>query len=234
MLKIYIITPFPDLIAPVLMQSMLKKSVERNKVEYNIINLFDFLDDDSRIDDYPYGGGEGMIMKAKPIFDAFNSLQLDNPRVLFPTPDGKLFNQEIAFNLSEEQEIVFICGHYKGIDQRIRDTIITDEISIGDYVLTNGEIPSLVIIDSIMRLIPGVLNDYKSAEKDSFSEELLDGPHYTRPREYDGLKVPDILLSGDHNKIKKWFLDQRIKKTSKRRKDLFDKYKSKNSGDKHE
>ena len=235
MLRIHIITPFPDFLAPVLMQSMLKKSVERNKVEYNIINLFDFLDnEDSRIDDYPYGGGEGMIMKAKPIFSAFNSLNVDNARVLFPTPDGKLFNQKMAFDLSKEKNIVFICGHYKGIDQRVRDTLITDEISIGDYVLTNGEIPSLVIIDSIMRLIPGVLNDYKSAEKDSFFEDLLDGPHYTRPREYKGLKVPDILLSGNHSKIKDWFLKERIKKTFNRRKDLFDKYKSKNNGDKNE
>jgi|TARA_B110000263_G_C15288256_1_gene501971 tRNA (guanine37-N1)-methyltransferase len=235
MLKIYIITPFPDFLVPVLQQSMFKKSVERNKVEYNIINLFDFLDDkDSRIDDYPYGGGEGMIMKAKPIFRAFDSVGLSNPRVIFPTPDGELFNQKMAFDLSKEKEIIFICGHYKGIDQRIRNNLVTDEVSIGDYVLTNGEIPSLVMIDSIMRLIPGVLNDYKSAEKDSFSEDLLDGPHYTRPKEYKGLKVPDILLSGNHVKIKEWFLKKRIDKTSSKRKDLFEKYKSKNSGDKNE
>jgi len=233
MLKIYIITPFPDFLAPILNQSMLKKSVERNKVEYNIINLFDFVNNnDNRIDDYPYGGGEGMIMKAKPILNAFDSLELDNPRVIFPTPDGKLFNHAIASDFSKEKKIVFICGHYKGIDQRVRDTIITDEISIGDYVLTNGAIPSLVIIDSIMRLIPGVLNDYKSAEKDSFSDDLLDGPHYTRPREYRGLKVPDILLSGNHVKIKEWFFKKRLEKTASRRKDLFDKYKSKNTGEK--
>ena len=235
MLKINIITPFPDFLVPILQQSMLKKSVERNKVEYNIINLFDFLNDkDNRIDDYPYGGGEGMIMKAKPIFRAFDSMNLNNPRVIYPTPDGELFNQKMAFDLSEEKEIVFICGHYKGIDQRVRDNLVTDEISIGDYVLTNGEIPSLVIIDSIMRLIPGVLNDYKSAEKDSFFDDLLDGPHYTRPREYKGLKVPDILLSGNHNKIKEWFLKKRIDKTATRRKDLYEKYKSKNNGEKDE
>ena len=235
MLKIHIITPFPDFLVPILQQSMLKKSVERNKVEYNIINLFDFLNDkDSRIDDYPYGGGEGMIMKIKPIFKALDSIGLNNPRVIFPTPDGKLLNQKMAFDLSEEKEIVFICGHYKGIDQRVRDNFVTDEISIGDYVLTNGEIPSLVIIDSIIRLIPGVLNDYKSAEKDSFFDDLLDGPHYTRPKEYKGLKVPDILLSGNHDKIKEWFLKKRIDKTTTRRKDLLENYKLKNSGGKNE
>ena len=227
MLKIHIITPFPDFLVPILQQSMLKKSVERNKVEYNIINLFDFLNDkDSRIDDYPYGGGEGMIMKIKPIFKAFDSISLNNPRVIFPTPDGQLFNQKMAFDLSEEKEIVFICGHYKGIDQRIRDKYVTDEISIGDYVLTGGELPSLVIIDSLVRLIPGVLNTYESAEEDSFFTQLLDGPHYTRPREVEDMKVPDVLLSGNHQEIKKWFLMQREDKTKIRRLDLWNKYKS--------
>jgi len=235
MLTIHIITPFPNLLLPILEQSMFRKSVERNKVKYNIINLFDFINDgDGRIDDYPYGGGEGMIMKPEPIFDAFDSLKLNSFKVVFPTPDGELFNHKKALELSKERNIVFVCGHYKGLDQRVRDQLITDEISIGDYVLTNGEIPSLVMIDSIMRLIPGVLNDYKSAKKDSFSDELLDGPHYTRPREYRGLKVPDILLSGNHSKIEEWFLDKRINKTASKRKDLFEKYKSKNNGDKNE
>ena len=209
--------------------------MERNKVKYNVINLFDFINDkDTRIDDYPYGGGEGMIMKPEPIFNAFDSLKLNSSKVVFATPDGELFKHKRALELSKEKNIVFICGHYKGLDQRVRDQLVTDELSIGDYVLTNGEIPSLVIIDSIMRLIPGVLNDYKSAEKDSFSDDLLDGPHYTRPREYRGLKVPDILLSGNHSKIEEWFLDRRIDKTASRRKDLFKKYKSKNNGDKNE
>ena len=235
MLTIHIITPFPDLLLPILGQSMFRKSVERNKVKYNIINLFDYVNDnDGRIDDYPYGGGEGMIMKPEPIFNVFDSLKLNSFKTVFATPDGELFNHKKAFELSKERNIVFICGHYKGLDQRVRDRLVTDEISIGDYVLTNGEIPSLVMIDSIMRLIPGVLNDYKSAEKDSFSDELLDGPHYTRPREYRGLKVPDILLSGNHSKIEKWFLDKRIDKTISKRKDLFEKYKSKNNGDKNE
>ena len=235
MLKVYIITPFPGILNAIFEQSMLKKAVDRKRVKYIVVNLFDFVkNNDSRIDDYPYGGGEGMIMKIKPIFKAFDSIGLNNPRVIFPTPDGQLFNQKMAFDLSEEKEIVFICGHYKGIDQRVRDSLVTDEVSIGDYVLTNGEIPSLVIIDSIIRLIPGVLNDYKSAEKDSFFDDLLDGPHYTRPKEYKDLKVPDILLSGNHDKIREWFLKKRIDKTATRRKDLLKKYKLKNSGEKNE
>ena len=233
MLTIYVITPFPDILDAIFNQSMLKKAVDRQKVKYVVINLFDFLNkDDGRIDDYPFGVGKGMIMKAGPILRAFNSADIKKPRVVFPTPDGQLFTQKIAADLSNEKSLVFICGHYKGIDQRIRDSIVTDELSIGDYVLTNGELPSLVMIDSIVRLIPGVLNHYESAETDSFFDDLLDGPHYTRPRDYEGLKVPEILISGHHQKIKDWFLDKRINKTKERRKDLFEKYKSKNNGEK--
>ena len=232
MLKIYIITPFPNIVEPILNESMLKKAVERKKVKFKIINLFEYLDDkDSRLDDYPFGGSKGMIMKAKPILDAFKSIKGETEKVIFPTPDGRLLNHKISLDLSKENSLVFICGHYKGIDQRVRDKIITDEISIGDYVLTNGELSSLVILDSIVRLIPGVLNDYESAEKDSFFDDLLDGPHYTRPREYNDLKVPDVLLSGHHKDIKNWFLKQRVDKTENRRKDLFKKYKSKNNGE---
>ena len=207
---------------------MLKKSVERDSVKYNIINLFDFLPKRVRLDDYPFGGGEGMIMKMEPILKAYESLDSKKSRVIFPTPDGKMFNQNIANELSKEKKLVFICGHYKGIDQRVRNEIVTDEISIGDYVLSNGELPALIMIDSIMRLVPGVLNDYKSAKTDSFSSDLLDGPHYTRPREYCGLKVPDVLLSGNHKEIENWFLKERINKTKKNRMDLYKKYKSKN------
>ncbi len=225
MLKIYILTPFPNIVKPILNESMLKKSVERNKVKFIIINLYNFLDNkENRLDDYPFGGSEGMIMKAEPIFNAFNSIKNKPNRVIFPTPDGKLFNHNFSKELSKENSLVFICGHYKGIDQRVRDQIVTDEISIGDYVLTNGELASLVIIDSVVRLIPGVLNDYESAKKDSFFYDLLDGPHYTRPRKIGDMSVPEILLSGDHKKIEEWFLKKRIDKTKKRRKDLFVKY----------
>ena len=228
MLTVYILTPFPNIIEPILNESMLRKSVERNKVKFIIINLFDFLDDkENRLDDYPFGGSKGMIMKAEPILNAFNSIKNKPDRIVFPTPDGKLLNHKISKELSEQKSLFFICGHYKGIDQRIREEIVTDEISIGDYVLTNGELASLVIIDSVVRLIPGVLNHYESAEKDSFFDDLLDGPHYTRPRKIGDLSVPEILLSGNHKKIEEWFLKKRIEKTKKRRKDLFVKYKIK-------
>ena len=206
MLSIYILTPFPDIVKPILNESMLKKSVERNKVKFIIINLFDFLDNkENRLDDYPFGGGKGMVMKAEPIFNAYNSIKNKPDRVIFPTPDGELLNHKISKELSEENSIAFICGHYKGIDQRIREKIVTDEISIGDYVLTNGELASLVILDSFVRLIPGVLNDYESAEKDSFYDDLLDGPHYTRPRKIDDMSVQKFYYQVIIKKLKNGF-----------------------------
>ncbi len=234
MLKIYIISPFPDILHPVLNESIMKKALEKEKVEFTIINWYDFLKDNERIDDYPYGGGEGMILKAQPILDAFKSINDNVDKVIFPTPDGNKLNHDISLKLSKKKVLVFICGHYKGIDQRVRDSIVDDELSIGDYVLTNGELSSLVIIDSIVRLIPGVINDYSSAVNDSFYNDLLDGPHYTRPRKIKNLYVPDVLLSGNHEKIKKWFLDQRINKTKKRRKDLYFGYESKIMENKNE
>ena len=227
MINIYIITPFPDIVESVLNTSILGKAIERKKVIYNVINLFDYRKSDSeRIDDYPFGGGAGMILKSEPIIEALGSIKEDFSRVIFPTPDGNLLNHDLSLDLSKEKTIIFICGHYKGVDQRIRDKYVTDEISIGDYVLTGGELPSLVIIDSLVRLIPGVLNTYESAEEDSFFNQLLDGPHYTRPREVEDMKVPDVLLSGNHQEIKKWFLIQRENKTKIRRLDLWNKYKS--------
>jgi len=220
MMKVYIITPFPEIITSVLGESMLAKAEEREKVEYHILNLFEFLENkNDRIDDYPFGGGNGMIIKPGPVFNAFESIN-DAGRVVFPTPDGELLNHELVKDLSKEKSLVFICGHYKGIDQRIRDSIVTDEISIGDFVLTGGELPTLIILDSVVRLIKGVLNKYESASSDSFYDNLLDGPHYTRPQDFRGMKVPDVLISGNHKKINDWFLKERLKKTKKKRKDL--------------
>ena len=215
----------------ILNESILLKAKQKNIAEYNIFNLFNYLDNSSdRIDDYPFGGGEGMLLKAEPIFNAFESIKStfrnNKPRVIFPTPDGKIFNHSKAKELSKESNLIFICGHYKGVDQRVRDEIVTDEISIGDFVLTGGELPSMIMIDSIVRLKEGVLSNYESAKKDSFYDLLLDGPHYTRPRNYKGLEVPDVLLSGNHKKIEDWFLNQRKEKTKKLRLDLWDKYKS--------
>ena len=230
-MNINIITPFPTMFDSILNQSILLKAKQKNIVEYNIFNLFDFLDNPSqRIDDYPFGGGEGMLLKPEPIFNAVgqikNDLNDEDVRVVFPTPDGTLFEHKKAKELSEKESLIFICGHYKGIDQRIRDEIVTDEISIGDFVLTSGELPAMIMIDSIVRLRQGVLNNYDSASKDSFYNILLDGPHYTRPSNFNGLKVPDVLLSGNHKEIEKWFLDEQKMKTKKLRKDLWNKYKS--------
>jgi tRNA (guanine37-N1)-methyltransferase len=230
-MNINVITPFPAMFDSVLNQSILLKAKQKNIVEYNIFNLFNFLDNPSqRIDDYPFGGGEGMLLKPEPIFNAVgqikNDLNDEDVRVIFPTPDGTLFEHKKAKELSEKKSLIFICGHYKGIDQRIRDEIVTDEISIGDFVLTSGELPAMIMIDSIVRLRQGVLNNYDSASKDSFYNILLDGPHYTRPSNFNGLKVPDVLLSGNHKEIEKWFLDEQEMKTKKLRKDLWNKYKS--------
>ena len=230
-MNINVITPFPAMFDSVLNQSILLKAKQKNIVEYNVFNLFNFLDNLSqRIDDYPFGGGEGMLLKPEPIFNAVgqikNDLNDEDVRVVFPTPDGTLFEHKKAKELSEKESLIFICGHYKGIDQRIRDEIVTDEISIGDFVLTSGELPAMIMIDSIVRLRQGVLNNYDSASKDSFYNILLDGPHYTRPSNFNGLKVPDVLLSGNHKEIEKWFLDEQKMKTKKLRKDLWNKYKS--------
>ena len=233
MLNINIITPFPAMFDMILNESILLKAKQKQIVSYNIFNLFDYLDHSSkRIDDYAFGGGEGMLLKPEPIFNALEKIKLNNKamRVIFPTPDGKVFNHNIAKELSNESSLTFICGHYKGIDQRIRDNYITDELSIGDFVLTSGELPSMIMIDSIVRLRDGVLNNYESAKKDSFYDLLLDGPHYTRPRNFNGIKVPEVLFSGNHQEIEKWFLNKREEKTKKLRKDLWDNYRSKNNG----
>jgi len=236
-LNISVITPFPKMFNVITNESILLKSSEKGLVRFNICNLFDYLKTSKdRIDDYPFGGGEGMIMKAQPIADAINKIKNNHAsnRVIFPTPDGKLFNQKIAYDLAKEESLIFISGHYKGIDQRIRDEFVTDEYSIGYYVLTNGELPTMLMLDSIVRLKEGVLNNFESATKDSFSNELLDGPHYTRPRIFNNVGVPDVLLSGNHKEIEKWFLKEREKKTKKRRKDLWDKYTMRNrNGDKN-
>lgn len=232
MKNISFISPFCDLLKSFTSTSILDRANKKGIVNYNYLDLFSFSDDHhNRIDDYPYGGGEGMILKAQPIFSAYESISKDNvkPRVIYPTPDGRKLSMELSMDLSEENDIIFICGHYKGIDQRVRDEIVTDEISIGDYVLTGGELPACVIIDSIVRLIPGVINNIESAKTDSFYENLLDCAHYTRPDVFNDLKVPDILISGNHKEIEKWKLKDRIDKTKKRRIDLYKKYLKNNN-----
>lgn len=231
-MKIFIITPFPDVIDSFMNNSMIKKAIKKQVVTYEILDLFEYTNKlDHHIDDYPFGGGDGMVMKPEPIFRAFDSIKTkieDSTKVIYPTPDGRKFSQVEAKKFIKNKNLVFICGHYKGVDQRVRDNLITDEYSIGDYVITGGELSSLVIIDSIVRLLPGVLNNIESAKSDSFESDLLDCKYYTRPEIYRGLKVPKVLLSGHHQKIKEWKLEQKQIKTKDNRPDLWLKYKNKN------
>ena len=227
-MKISFISPFCDLLKEFTSISMLDRANKKGIVEYNFFDLFSFSDDlNNRIDDHPYGGGDGMILKAQPIYSAYEKIVKESSstaRVIYPTPDGEMLSTDIAKDLAKEDNLIFICGHYKGIDQRIRDHIITDEISIGNYILTGGELPACVIADSIVRLIPGVLNTIESAKTDSFYDGLLDCPHYTRPEEYNRLKVPDVLISGNHKKIEEWKIKEKVKKTKLKRPDLYKKY----------
>ena len=228
-MKISFISPFCNLLKEFTSISILDRANQKGIVQYNFFDLFSFSDDpNNRIDDYPYGGGDGMLLTAQPIYSAYDEIlkksSLEKTRVIYPTPDGSMLSTEIAKDLSIETNLVFVCGHYKGIDQRVRDNIVTDEISIGDYILTGGELPACVIADSIIRLIPGVLNSIESAKTDSFYDGLLDSPYYTRPKEYRESSVPDILMSGNHKKIEEWKMNERVKKTKIKRPDLYKKY----------
>lgn len=216
-----VLTLFPEVILQATNFSILKRAQEKGLIKIEAINIRDYTKDKhKRTDDYPYGGGYGMVMTAQPIVDAYESIKSDRPhRVIYLTPQGKKYTQDSAKEFSKEEELVIICGHYEGIDQRVIDLIVTDEISIGDYVLSGGEYAALVLIDSISRLVEGVIEE-KSVEEESFSEGLLEYPHYTRPYEFKGLKVPEVLLSGNHEKIKKWRRIQSLLKTIKSRPEL--------------
>ena len=229
MRRISFIAPFCDLIREFTSVSILDRAQKKGIVKYNYYSLFNFSDDpNGRIDDYPYGGGDGMVIKPQPIFSAFNeaikNFGSKDTRVIYPTPDGKKLDLNVSKELASVNNMIFICGHYKGIDQRVRDTIVTDEISIGDYILTGGELPSCVIVDSVVRLIPGVLNSIRSAETDSFNDGLLDTDYYTRPESFKGLKVPEVLISGNHKEISKWREKKKLEKTKLKRLDLYNKY----------
>lgn len=221
-------TLFPEIFNSYMNESIMERAVENNIIEVNIYNIRDFsTNKHKKVDDYPFGGGAGMVMTPQPIYDTYKHIvkthNLINPRVIYLTPKGKVHNQEMATNLSKEEDIILLCGHYEGIDQRIIDLIVTDEISIGDYVLTGGELPALILIDSISRLIPGVLNQNESFEEESFKDNLLEYPHYTRPREFMDMKVPDVLLSGNHKNIDDWRYNESLKITKERRYDLYKK-----------
>lgn len=229
-MQVFIITPFPAIPEAVIGESILRRAGEKGHVEYHIIDLRDFAEGRFRqIDDYPFGGGTGMVMLAEPILKAVDRVKelysgKGELRVVFPSPQAPVLTQEKSRNLSEAEGVAFICGHYKGVDERVREWVVTDEISIGDYVVTGGELPAMVILDSIVRLIPGVLGDEESANSDSFTHELLDHPHYTRPEEVGGMKVPEVLLSGHHARIAQWRRDQRRERTKRNRPDLWRKH----------
>ncbi len=227
-MKIDILTLFPEMFPGVFTSSIVGKARDKSLVELNMVNFRDFASNKHHtVDDYPYGGGAGMVLQPEPIFTAVESLQNDesvNPRIVLMCPQGKPFTQHMAEDLAKEKHLIIICGHYEGYDERIREHLITDEISIGDYVLTGGEIPAMVIIDSIVRLIPGVLGNELSAISDSFRKPLLEHPHYTRPSLFRKWKVPDILLSGHHANIDLWRRKESIRRTLIRRPELLSQY----------
>ncbi|MDP4162649.1 MAG: tRNA (guanosine(37)-N1)-methyltransferase TrmD [Bacillota bacterium] len=227
MMKIDVLTLFPEMFSGVFGQSILKKAEEKNAVNYNVVNFRDYADNKhNTVDDYPYGGGAGMVLKPQPIFDAVAALKessgMEKTRVILLCPQGERYSQAKAEELAKEEHLVFICGHYEGYDERIREHLVTDEISIGDYVLTGGELGSMVIIDSIVRLLPEVLGNEESHMKDSFSTGMLEHPHYTRPADFRGMKVPQTLLSGNHKLIEEWRTKESLRRTFLRRPDLFD------------
>lgn len=226
-MKISVLTLFPDMINQTLSHSMIGRAQKNDIIAIKAINIRDYANNKHlQVDDYPYGGGAGMVMQPEPIYRAYQQVVQESKnkaRVLYMTPQGKPFTQEDAKELSQEDELIFLCGHYEGIDQRVIDEIVTDEFSIGDYILTGGELPAMVMIDSICRLIPGVLGKKESFEEESFSNSLLEYPHYTRPAEFRGKKVPDVLLSGHHQNIEHWRREQSLINTYKKRQDLLEK-----------
>lgn len=225
-MNISVLTLFPEMISQTLSHSMIGRAQANNLIHINPINIREYSQNKHlQVDDYPYGGGAGMVMQAGPIHRAYKAI--DNTirgkaRVLYMTPHGKPFTQADAQELSKEEALIFLCGHYEGIDQRVVDEIVTDEYSLGDYILTGGELAAMVMIDSICRLIPGVLGKQESFEEESFSYSLLEHPHYTRPVEFNGRKVPDVLLSGHHGKIEQWRREQSLLATDRKRQDLLE------------
>lgn len=221
-MKIDVLALFPEILAPALQTGILRRAQEADRLTVNVYNLRDWATDKHQsVDDYAYGGGAGMILKPEPIFSAVKDLNPEETaHVIYLTPQGTPLTQPLAESLSLETHLILLCGRYKGVDERVRDKLVTTEISIGDYVLSGGEIAALVLIDAIGRVLPGALSDYESAQVDSFSRELLDHPHYTRPAEFEGMQVPEVLLSGHHENIEQWRYAAALKRTAERRPEL--------------
>lgn len=225
-MRIDYLTLFPEMFEGVLNQSILKRARDKGILSTNTVNFRDYaMNKHQQVDDYPYGGGQGMVLKPEPIFNAMSSIDTtEQTRVILMTPQGQSFNQKVAESLSTSEHLVFICGHYEGYDERIREHLVTDEISVGDYVLTGGELPAMVMTDAIVRLLPEVLGNQTSHEDDSFSSGLLEYPQYTRPRDFNGMRVPDVLLSGNHRNIEQWRHEQSLLRTLNKRPDLLSQY----------
>lgn len=229
-MNFHILTLFPEMVMQGLNTSIIGRAMKKGILSIEATNIRDYTKEKhGQVDDYPYGGGAGMVMQAQPVYEAYlhvlNQLNIPEgekkPRVIYMTPQGKVFNQKIAQELAQEENLIFLCGHYEGVDERVLNKIVTDQLSIGDYVLTGGELPAMVMIDTIARLVPGVLNNNVSAEFETFHDNLLEYPQYTRPEEFMGEKVPEVLLSGHHKNIEKWRLEQSIERTKKNRPDLY-------------
>ena len=227
-----IMTLFPEAVLPMLNASILGRAQKKGLIEIHAHQIRDYTcNKQNQVDDYPYGGGAGMVMQAQPVYDAYTALveRLGRkPWVIYMTPQGRTFNQGIAQELSEKEDIVLLCGHYEGIDERVLEMIVDDYMSIGDFVLTGGELPAMAIVDAVSRLVPGVLNNEDSAEIETFYNNLLEYPQYTRPPEFMGRRVPDVLLSGNHKLINEWRLEQSIARTKEHRPDMYEKYIAEN------
>lgn len=224
--RFHILTLFPEMVMDGLNTSIIGRAIEAGLLEINAVNIRDYsTNKHMKVDDYPYGGGAGLVMQPEPVYRAYKDLEKDmkkKPRVVYLTPQGTTFHQEMAKELAKEEELVFLCGHYEGIDERVLEEIVTDYVSIGDYVLTGGELPAMVMIDSISRLVPGVLHNDDSAGDESFENGLLEYPQYTRPPVFLDKEVPEVLLSGHHENIRKWRHEQSVKRTKERRPDLWE------------
>lgn len=225
-MKFHILTLFPEMIEQGLNTSILGKAMQNGFVSLDTINIRDYTEDKhKKVDDYPYGGGAGMVMQAQPIYDAWKAVVEEighQPRCVYLTPQGKTFNQDMAKDFAKEENLIFLCGHYEGVDERVLEEIVTDYVSIGDYVLTGGELPAMVMVDAISRMVPGVLTNAESGTGETFEGSLLEYPQYSRPVEWNGKRVPDVLLSGDHRKVEAWRHAQSVLRTLENRPDLLD------------
>lgn len=252
-MNFHVLTLFPDMIKQGLNTSITGRSIENGTITLNAVNIRDYtINKHKKVDDYPYGGGAGMLMQAQPVYDAYKAVIQEiairkqkkcvpdtdlqqsaqnlqvKPRVIYLTPQGKVFKQSMAKEFALEEDLIFLCGHYEGIDERVLEEIVTDYISIGDYVLTGGELPAMVLMDAISRMVPGVLGNQESGDSESHSNYLLEYPQYSRPEEWMGKKVPEVLLSGNHAKVDEWRLEQSLQRTKVQRPDLYEKWASEN------